>query len=154
MRPLLALLVPAAALIAGAAHATGAMSERAFIDALAGMWSGRAVTTPIGPHPYDMTFERQPDGSVSGAADTGGSWHHWRFLPDDDGLRIYFLTTFRGNTDPIWLRQTERLADGLRFRAEKPEYLRVDIHPTASTITFHIFLGEQPHVDIELERLP
>ena len=125
-----------------------------FLDKLLGDWHGEAVRTPIGPNEYDINFSRQADGSVAGVADTGPSLHYWTFMHSDGELRVRFLTTFRGNTKPIWLKVESRSPETFKFRAEQPPYLRVDVSPDPSRTTIGVFLHEAPHVDIVLTPKP
>ncbi len=127
-------------------------SAEAFLHALIGNWEGRAVRTPRGPLPYDVRFERTPEGEVAGIANPGAALHHWAFFVKQGRLRLRFLTTFRGNTEPTWLT-AEKIAHGtVQFRADHPPYLTVHVAPKTDRVDIHVFLRDQPHVEILLTR--
>ena len=134
------------------ARAEAIFTYSEFLENLVGHWHGEAVTTPIGPQPYTIEFQRQPDGDVAGVADTGGSLHHWEFIHRDGELQLRFLTTFRGNTQPNWFYVESRVPNAISFRAKRPTYLRVDITSAKQEVGIEVFLHEQIHVTIELTR--
>lgn len=148
----LALAIPLPRASAGDAAFAG--GNGAFLQALLGAWEGEAVETPIGPHPYDITFTRNDDGAVSGVADTGPSAHHWHFDERDGELHLRFLTTFRGNATPNHFRVEAQSAGRVSFRAAEPAYLRVDVAPRGHAVHIQVYLHEAPHVRIELTRRP
>jgi hypothetical protein len=119
---------------------------------LKGAWARQAVITPIGPRPYDLDFRRTPDGHLDGAAQPGGSTHHWSFRRHGDGLVLRFLSTFAGNTDPIWLDAVDARAPEIVFQARHPAFLRVRVRPGPAETWIRIFHGERLHVEIRLTR--
>ncbi len=126
--------------------------ETAFLEALVGRWHGRAVETPRGPLPYDIHFQRGADGAVTGVANPGAARHHWRFYIEDGRPRLIFLTTFRGNDQPIHLI-AETLSNGVAsFPADDPSHLTVQIETHRDAIDIRVRLRGEPHVRIRLTR--
>lgn len=126
-----------------------------FLDRLVGDWRGRAELTPLGPLRYDLEFTRAPDQSVRGTAAPGGALHHWRFFVRGGVLWLRFLTTFRGNTEPVWLTLascTEVDGGSVRLVAVDPSYLVVEAAVAPRELHLDIFLHGQPHVRVRLRR--
>lgn len=122
-----------------------------FLDTLAGRWKGRALRTPRGPLPYDIDFTRDVDGSVSGIANPGAALHHWTFFIQENRVRLRFLTSFGGNTEPVRLTSVGASPGGAWiFKAEDPPYLEVQVKPHSDNIDIFIKLRGKPHVDIRL----
>jgi hypothetical protein len=126
----------------------------AFLDTLAGAWSGQATVTPVGPRPYDMTFTRTLAGGLEGAAHPGASTHFWTFSMAEQTLRLRFLSTFAGNRQPLFLTATAEHEGAVVFRTQPPPVLEVHVKPLSDTLDILIFLRHQPHVEIHLTRLP
>jgi hypothetical protein len=126
----------------------------AFLDALIGNWDGQAVQTPRGPLPYDIDFTCDAHSAVNGTANPDAALHHWRFLVEGGKLRLRFLTTFGGNTTPIWLNAETVSPNAARFRADHPPYLHVEITNTGENANIEVFLRDKPHVHIRLARTP
>ncbi len=124
-----------------------------FLTTLEGTWDGAAVVTPVGPRPYDITFQRTPSGEVTGAAYPGAATHYWTFFRRGQTLGLRFLSTFRGNRQPIQL-EAKRLEDeSIVFRADHPDYLEVHIERGSPTIFVRVFLRHRPHVEIHLNQV-
>lgn len=129
----------------------GPAAGEIFLSALEASWQGRAELTPIGPRPYDITFERSGDRKVIGS--TGNATvHHWAFYQQDNNLTIRFLSTFGGNRDPIYLHAEESDESGVLFRAIQPELLSVRVSVSARLLSIDVFHWDQPHVSIRLTR--
>jgi len=126
----------------------------AFLVAIEGPWEGQARVTPVGPRPYDMTFVRTGPRQVEGEAHPGASIHYWAFYEEDETLKVRFLSTFRGNRQPLFLTATAEHGGGLVFQAPQPGFLEVHVRPQADTLTLQIFLRGKPHVEIHLRHRP
>lgn len=137
------------------AHAQALPAERIneFLATLAGEWTGTAVTTPAGPLSYDLEFRRRADGSIEGAANPGAAIHTWTFYRQEAHLRLRFLSTFRGNRDPILLTAQGQSDDGsVVFQAERPAFLRVYVVVGETNATLRVLHGDRLHVQIRLVR--
>lgn len=139
------------ALALGCAAAQAAPAS--LVGALEGDWCGEAVRTPVGPLPYDMSFERRPDGAVAGVANPGAALHHWTFSELKDGPRLRFLTTFGGNDEPMHLVGSAQ-EDGYRFASAAVPGLALTVSPVGDALDIRVRLDGQPHVAIHLERCP
>jgi len=124
-----------------------------FLTGLDGSWQGRAVVTPVGPRPYDIVFESAGE-CVAGHADPGAALHYWTFCPVADGLRLRFLSTFRGNQQPRLLDATRALGGTVVFSAPDPDELQVHVDRQADRITVRIVRRQRLHVRIEWSRPP
>jgi hypothetical protein len=137
------------------AQAQAPRSERidGFLASLAGQWTGTATTTPLGPLPYDLAFSRCTDNSVHGTANPGAAIHAWTFYRQGAHLRLRFLSTFRGNRDPILLTAESETDEGaMVFRAERPEFLRVLVKVGEANATIQVLHHDRLHVEIYLSR--
>lgn len=123
-----------------------------FIRMIKGTWQGKAIRTPIGPVTYDITYRQTPQGIVQGSADLIASVHHWTFIPEAEDLKLCFLSTFAGNTEPLLLELVEVDENEYFFKAHDPSYLEVRITITETSLRKRIFLRGNPHVEIELAR--
>ena len=122
-----------------------------FFDRLAGDWQGEAVVTPVGPRPYDIRFERLEPFWIYGQANPGAAIHPWGFYCEDDELRLRFLSTFRGNRDPLLL-EAVRITDAeVQFKAQAPAFLEVAVRPGNSRSVIEVLHHGERHVLIELE---
>jgi hypothetical protein len=126
---------------------------RKFLIGLAGAWQGQAVITPIGPRPYDITFEFA-DTCVTGQADPGAARHRWTFCPTADGLRLRFLSTFRGNRQPRLLHAVPEREGAVVFDAPNPRELQVSVESSPNRITVRVMRQYRLHVQIEWSRPP
>lgn len=123
-----------------------------FLTAVEGHWRGRAVVTPAGPLPYDIDFQRTDANAVTGAADPGAAIHHWLFSAQGKTLRLRFLTTFDGNTKPMFLTASMRVGNRYVFNAEQRDDLTVSVTPDPEAIDIEVFLRGDAHVLIKLRR--
>ncbi len=123
-----------------------------FIKMINDTWQGKAIRTPIGPVNYDITYRQTPEGMVQGSADLIASVHHWTFIPEAENLKLCFLSTFAGNTEPLLLELVEVDENEYFFKAHDPSYLEVRINITENSLRKRIFLRGNPHVEIELAR--
>ena len=124
----------------------------AFLDRIQGAWQGEAIVTPIGPRPYDISFAPNAAGEIEGTAEPGGATHTWSFHRDGEGLKLRFLTTFRGNRDPVLLAARSERDGEVIFQALRPEFLSVRIRAEAQTVVMRVFHGDRLHVEIRLHR--
>jgi hypothetical protein len=122
------------------------------LSSLLGRWSGEAVRTPAGPLPYDIHFRPLGGCAVSGAANPGAAVHSWIFYRDGGALRLRFLSSFRGNTDPLDLAGVRDPDGTVTFRAERRGYVSVRLTPGADAIGIAVALRGEPHVEIRLAR--
>lgn len=123
-----------------------------FFERLTGDWRGEAVITPVGPRPYDISFERREPFWMYGQADPGAAIHHWGFYCEDTELRLRFLSTFRGNRDPVLLEAVRITDAGAHFKAQTPAFLEVAVHPGSSRSVIEVLHHGERHVLIELAR--
>ena len=124
-----------------------------FIQSVYGNWKGCAVTTPIGPRPYDIHFIKKTSGHIEGVADPGeASDHYWSYQLEEGVLWLKFLSTFRGNEDPTWLSAVERRNNTIVFRSKRVRKLKVEVKLLDNKQNIEIFLYEKPHVSIRLEK--
>lgn len=124
----------------------------AFLDALIGAWSGRAETTPAGPRPYDMTFERLPDGRVAAIANPGRSRHHWWFGASKGRLQLTFLTTFAGNREPQVFLPATFTAEAAEFATKRADRLTVRVRLQRTRFDIDVMRHGRLHVAIRLVR--
>jgi hypothetical protein len=127
-------------------------SVQSMFDRLSGDWQGEAVTTPVGPRPYDINFERREPFWIYGHADPGAAVHHWGFYCEAGKLRLRFLTTFRGNREPTLLEATTITDKELVFKADNPAFLSVIVRPGQNHSEFEVLHHGKRHVLIELNR--
>ena len=123
-----------------------------FMDAITGVWNGRAIETPVGPMAYDMTFYACNPNKVAGLTELQASNHHWQFWRSDNELKLTFLSTFRGNQSPIQLVVRQKAEKTIHFHAPKLDLLTVTVTPLDQHIDLRIFHHQQPHVYIRLTR--
>ena len=148
------MLVPVLLLVSAAtwAECQQVAAVRLFFDRLSGDWQGEAVTTPIGPRPYDISFERRDAFWIYGQADPGAAIHHWGFYCEGSELRLRFLSTFRGNRNPVLLEAIGLKDDEIHFKAENPAFLEVKVRPGYTRSVFEVLHHGKRHVLIELKR--
>jgi hypothetical protein len=136
-------------------HPRSISTERivAFLTTLEGPWEGKATTTPIGPRPYNSTFKRASPERLEGEAHPGDSViHYWTFYREDQILKLRFLSTFRGNQQPLFLTATEEKDEAIIFHTQRADFLEVRVKPSPQKVTIQIFLRGKPHVEILLTR--
>ena len=123
-----------------------------FFGQLEGGWNGEAVTTPVGPRPYDIDFEHREMFWIYGQADPGAAIHHWGFYCDKGELWLRFLSTFRGNRSPTLLKAKTITDSEIHFKAIDPDFLEVKIRPSEKQSQFEVLHHGERHVLIELQR--
>ena len=128
------------------------INVQAFFNRMIGEWQGEAVTTPVGPLSYDIEFKRLESRSIYGAADPGAAVHHWVFYCDKGKLWLRFLSTFRGNRDPLLLEATAINVSEIHFKAKLPAFLEVVIQSGQTQSFIEVLHHDQRHVLIELVR--
>lgn len=122
-----------------------------FFQSLQGNWKGCAIKTPVGPRPYDIHFEFDGSTNLNGLADPGPvSDHHWSYQLDNDVLWLKFISSFRGNIEPIWLSATENKGMAITFRSKKVQKLKVEVTIINNMQNIEIYLHNKPHVSIRL----
>ena len=145
-------LIVCASMLAGSVLADEKPRTRAFLNGIVGAWKGRAVTTPSGPRPYDMTFTRQSNTSVTATANPGNSQHHWTFSISKGQLHLSFLSTFRGNRTPRRFLPAIFEKQESVFRTKRPDHLTVRIRLTSECLNINVFRHARLHVAIKLVR--
>lgn len=130
----------------------GNRDVKAFFDLLSGAWQGEAVTTPVGPRPYNISFERREPLWIYGQAEPGAAVHHWGFYCEDGRLWLRFLSTFRGNRDPVLLEAIAITRSEIHFKANNPDFLELMVRPGQEHSQFEVLHHGKRHVLIELER--
>ncbi|UCE90469.1 MAG: hypothetical protein JSW10_06575 [Pseudomonadota bacterium] len=133
-------------------RALGPQDIRTFLTALRGPWQGQAVVTPRGPLPYDISFAPINTDGIGGTANPGAALHHWHFHPRGDYIELRFLTTFGGNTEPVFLRAVHLRGNTLIFNTDRRDYLSVQITPGKIATRIAVLLRNEPHVEIRLQR--
>jgi hypothetical protein len=124
-----------------------------FLSAIEGSWKGKAVTTPVGPRPYDITFQRAGAYKLEGQAEPGDvSTHYWTFFLDEQLPALRFLSTFAGNRQPVFLEATNERKGEWKFNTQDPDYLEVHVKPRHDDLTIRIYLRREFHVEIKLIR--
>ena len=124
----------------------------AFLAGIDGQWQGQAVITPIGPRPYDIDFARNAAGEVEGAAYPGDAIHIWTFYRQGERLRLRFLSTFRGNRQPIFLTASGEVGGTLIFHALQPDFLEIRIEAEPQALAIRVLHHQRLHVEIRLQR--
>ncbi len=133
-------------------RALDAADVSAFLGRIQGAWQGEASITPIGPRPYDISFAPNAAGEIEGAADPGGAIHTWTFHRDGEDLKLRFLSTFRGNRQPVLLKARGARDGAVIFQALRPEFLSVRIRAETQTLAMRVFHGDRLHVEIRVHR--
>ncbi len=123
-----------------------------FLGGIVGAWNGRAVTTPSGSRPYDMTFTEQTGVGVTATANPGNSRHRWTFYVADGQLHLTFLSTFRGNRTPRRFSPATFEEQEVVFRTKRSDRLTVRIRLTENRLDVNVFRHSRLHVAIELTR--
>lgn len=124
-----------------------------FLNLISSNWRGTAVQTPIGRVTYNIEFLKDTNGQVTGAAFLHRSTHYWVFYPQEDKLKLKFLSTFAGNDRPIFFHALHYSQDGYEFSSISRNDVKVFIKPEKQEMTIRIFLRNQAHVKIELEKM-
>jgi len=123
-----------------------------FIATLPGSWDGRAIETPVGPVDYIIGFHLCEKDVIAGVAELSVSDHHWRFWRSDGELRLTFLSTFRGNQEPVQLVVTETRENTISLHAPELALLTLSVTMIESNIHIRVFHHHKPHVYIRLTR--
>lgn len=123
-----------------------------FLEALAGPWQGRAVQTPVGPAPYDIHFQWQGKDCISGTADNSFSHHTWTFCRGQSGLKLDFLSDFRGNDTPIHMKAVARRKEAVVFYAETHPFMEVILSVEQDSAWVDIMHDDKLHVRIQWRR--
>ena len=124
---------------------------KSLIENLTGNWDGEAVTTPIGPANYDITFERISEKCISGTAHPGSD-HNWTFCDEGETVKLDFLTNFQGNHTPIHFKQVSYNAKVYTFKADSHDFMEVQILNNAEQGWMKIYHHKKLHVEIHLIR--
>ncbi len=123
-----------------------------FLEALPGIWDGRAIETPVGPVDYAVQFHVCDQGVVAGVAELRVSDHHWRFRHSDGSLKLTFLSTFGGNREPVELVVDKTAGNTIWFHAPALPLLTLSVALAEPHIDIRVFHHQQPHVAIRLTR--
>ena len=122
------------------------------LEALAGDWQGRAVQTPVGPAPYDIHFRRVEGNCIRGTADNGFSHHTWTFCRDSGALTLAFLSDFRGNDQPIHMREISRRENYVVFHADSHDFMDVFLSVREDSVDVEVRHHGELHVRIRWRR--
>jgi hypothetical protein len=89
-----------------------------------------------------MSTARGRPPSWAGAAGISGARivHGASVREEDETLKLRFLSTFRGNQQPLFLTATSEEDGALIFRVPQPGVLEVHVKPQAETLTIKILL--------------
>jgi len=117
------------------------------LASLQGCWHGTAVKTPRGVVSYPLCFRHQ-QGETYGLARLDLSEHHWRFC--SGGKVLNFLSTFRGNQQPVKLKLAAADNQSLLYRTGDPDFLRVIFRRHQAGFRISIIKRLYYHVAIEL----
>jgi hypothetical protein len=147
---LLALTVAPAGAVAAVAPPDDAVGS--FFAALPGAWEGRAFETPVGPVDYPVRFHVCDTHVVAGVAELKVSDHYWYFRQSDDGLRLTFLSTFRGNREPTELVVSKIEDHTIWLYAPELQLLTLSLTLLEPDIEIRVFHHRKPHVAIRLTR--
>jgi len=151
---LISCLLGLCSFIVNSAETTKTLTEAEidhFMASIQGTWNGRAIETPVGPVGYDITFHSCSSNKIAGIAELKASNHHWQFWRSNNALHLSFLSTFRGNQNPIQLVASKAEENTLHFYAPKLDLLTVTVTPFDQHIDLRIFHHQQPHVYIRLK---
>lgn len=124
------------------------------VTALEGDWQGRAVQTPVGPAPYDIRFRRVEGNCLRGTADNGFSQHTWTFCRDSGALTLAFLSDFRGNDQPIHMREISRRENSVVFHADSHDFMDVHLSVQEDSADVEVRHHGELHVHIRWRRPP
>lgn len=127
------------------------LTER-LINALPGVWDGRAIETPVGPVEYAIHFHTCDKNVIAGVAELKVSDHHWRFWRSDDELRLTFLSTFRGNQTPTQLLISKIEDNTIWFHAPERALLTLSVTAVEPHVDIRVYHHHEPHVYIRLTR--
>ncbi|MEW8507424.1 MAG: hypothetical protein AB2598_12010 [Candidatus Thiodiazotropha sp.] len=125
---------------------------RLFFDRLNGAWQGKAMTTPIGPRPYDINFIQRGPFRIYGQANPGAAIHHWDFYCDNERFKLRFLSTFAGNREPLLLEAVRISGTRIDFKAKDPDFLELIVRMGEDHSVFEVLHAGERHVLIELQR--
>jgi hypothetical protein len=119
----------------------------AAVDALVGVWFGKAVATPYGDMPFALAFDRQPDGAVHAHT--------------DDGKGLYLDFTFH-HVDAGWVLDENGAAPGVGTQAHtlaatgathwSDRDVDVDVAVAGDALVMTTSVRGKPHGRFELTR--
>lgn len=125
--------------------------ERFFAE-LPGSWDGQAIETPVGPVDYPIMFHGCEGGVIAGVADLSVSDHYWRFWRSDGDLRLTFMSTFRGNRQPVELVVADVAENMIHFHTPELALLTLSAGLIEPNLEIRVYHHQQPHVYIRLTR--
>lgn len=130
--------------------------DAAWVESLAGGWSGPVDPTPAGPVPlFPLSFAWEADGSLHAHTDSpGGGYFDFR-LYEADGTWVFDEEGVLpgGLTQSYVLHPIARDGDWVRFvTLDAPSFLIVDIGVTADALTMLVQVMGIEHAAFSLER--
>jgi hypothetical protein len=130
--------------------------DTAWVESLAGGWSGPVDPTPTGPVPFfPLSFAWEDDGSLHAHTDNpGGGYFDFR-LYQADGTWVFDEEGVLpgGLTQSYVLHPIARDGDWVRFvTLDAPSFLIVDIGVTGSELTMLVQVMGIEHAAFSLER--
>jgi hypothetical protein len=145
---------------APAAHVPAQGDVEAWIARCAGAWAGNDNTTPLGPMPFALVFDREADGSLHAhSALSQATWVDLRFHQDDHdrsgGWRLTESAAMEGLGEQSYTLAPTALDHGTMIwqTRERPDFLRCAMTPANETLTMVVHLRGQEHVRFNLARV-
>ncbi|NYZ64700.1 hypothetical protein H0A36_01690 [Endozoicomonas sp. SM1973] len=130
------------------------MSNKGFISTLIGNWRGEALQTPIGPRPYNISFNRISAQCISGVANNGVSRHTWTFCQNNKShMALTFLSDFAGNSTPIHFKVINSDKEQLVFKAGSHPFMEVTVSRYGDLRWINVIHHGKLHVRILLARI-
>ena len=139
----------------GEEQLTPIILDQAWVDALAGSWSGPVDPTPVGPVAFfPLDFAWDDDGSLHAHTDNpDGGYFDFRLL-EQDGTWIFREEGQLpgGFTQSYDLHPIERDGNQVRFvTLEAPTFLVVDIEVSNVQLSILVAIAGNEHAAFELE---
>lgn len=121
-----------------------------FLQQLQGRWHGQAVTTPVGPRPYNIRFKWLEERCLQGTADTGASLHRWTFCEQENEIHLKFLSNFSGNRTEIHFKTVGQDNNFMALMADSHPFMKLKIQSSGTSRTILIYHRHKLHVEIQL----
>lgn len=118
------------------------------VATLPGHWRGQAVGTPFGDFPFEIVFERQPDGDVHGRLAADDNYLDFRF--HKVGASWQLLE--EGKLGPVAQRHTLLPVAGDRAQWADGKVLVVDFTIDHEALVMTTHLRGKPHAEFRLAR--
>lgn len=120
----------------------------ATVDAVVGVWLGKAEDTPFGDFPMALAFQPDPDGSIHARLDDGkGMYIDFRFTRRDGAWYLHEEGAIPGAG-----KQSHTLAPVANAARWANDEVDIAFAVTPSTLVMTTSLGGKPHATFRLER--